>query len=185
MNEYDKLANDFLEAQGIGFKAFKIGIDCPMLCEDKGKHPEDVGKFPRKTHIHGDHYQVTLTREGNPGMVLDFWNSYNDEEFNYCLENPYKSDGFEKMYKSHSFKNHYGVLGYRNFGASPKRPTAYDVLSCIQKYDPGSFHDFCSEFGYNEDSISDKRVWRACVDEWRKVRAFFTPEEIEILGDIN
>ena len=27
-------------------------------------------------------------------------------------------------------------------------PSIYDVLSCLEKYDVGSYQDFCSEFGY-------------------------------------
>lgn len=33
-----------------------------------------------------------------------------------------------------------------------KMPTMYDVLTCLTKYDPDTFEDFCSEFGYDTDS---------------------------------
>ena len=29
-----------------------------------------------------------------------------------------------------------------------KRPSEYDILACLEKYDPGSYEDFCSEYGY-------------------------------------
>ena len=29
-----------------------------------------------------------------------------------------------------------------------ERPNVYDILACIEKYNPGSFEDFCNEFGY-------------------------------------
>ena len=65
---------------------------------------------------------------------------------------------------------------------------AYDVLSCLQKYDPGDFSEFCSEFcseyGYDEDSRRDEKTWRAVVREWRKVEKFFNPEELTELQEI-
>jgi hypothetical protein len=32
------------------------------------------------------------------------------------------------------------------------QPTAYDVLTCLTKYDPESFDNFCAEYGYDNDS---------------------------------
>lgn len=65
-----------------------------------------------------------------------------------------------------------------------KTPTAYDVITCIQKYDIGTFEDFCSEFGYGEDSRKAENIYKAVCKEWRQVEAFFTPDEIEILQEI-
>jgi len=64
-------------------------------------------------------------------------------------------------------------------------PTAYDLLACIQKYDVGTLDDFCSEFGYDVDSIKTGRIYRAIRGEWRKVMRFFTNEELEDLQEIN
>lgn len=64
------------------------------------------------------------------------------------------------------------------------KPTAYDVLACLTKSDPGDFEDFCSEFGYNEDSRSAYETWQSVVKEWDKVNDFFTAEEIEELQEI-
>jgi hypothetical protein len=62
---------------------------------------------------------------------------------------------------------------------------AYDVLACATKNDPGSFYDFCNEYGYDEDSRKADKTYKAVVKEWTKVEAFFTPEEIEELCEIN
>jgi hypothetical protein len=40
----------------------------------------------------------------------------------------------------------------------------YDVLSCLQKYDVGSLEDFCSEFGYNFETISEHKRIRSIYD---------------------
>jgi hypothetical protein len=66
-----------------------------------------------------------------------------------------------------------------------KTPRPYDVLACLQKNEPGTFKDFCSEYGYNPDSKKDEKIYLAVCEEWRKVSGFFTPEEIEALQEIN
>jgi hypothetical protein len=40
-------------------------------------------------------------------------------------------------------------------------PIAYDVLACLTKNDPGHFEDFCSEFGYNSDSLKDLEIYKS------------------------
>lgn len=63
-------------------------------------------------------------------------------------------------------------------------PEAYDLLSCLTKSGPGSFPEFCSEFGYDEDSRNAYAAWEAVCKEWHKVSHFFSPEEIESLYEI-
>lgn len=52
-------------------------------------------------------------------------------------------------------------------------PTAYDVLATIQKYDPGTFEDFCSEYGYDSDSKAHERIYKAVRKEWNDVDRVF------------
>lgn len=52
-------------------------------------------------------------------------------------------------------------------------PTAYDVLACLTKYDPGTFADFCGDFGYDEDSRKAGKVYKAVVKEWAGVERMF------------
>ena len=59
-----------------------------------------------------------------------------------------------------------------------RAPTAYDVLAAIEKYDPGTFEDFCGEFGYDTDSRKAATTYRLVIREWRKVSGFFTSEEL-------
>lgn len=65
-----------------------------------------------------------------------------------------------------------------------KVPEAYDVLACLQKYDIGSFEDFCSEFGYSgtDDSLC---IYDRVCDEFEKVSNFWTKEELEQLREID
>lgn len=49
------------------------------------------------------------------------------------------------------------------------------------KYDPGSFENFCSEYGY--DTMSDKaeKTYNAVYDEWLNVSRLFNDEQLEVL----
>lgn len=65
---------------------------------------------------------------------------------------PYFSDDKESRYvfkcrlirgsKSYTFR--FG----QSLAAGCKAPSLYDVLASLEKYDCGSFEDFCNEFGY-------------------------------------
>lgn len=52
-------------------------------------------------------------------------------------------------------------------------PTMYDVLACMQKYDVGSFEDFCHEFGYDEDSRKAERTYKAVCREYAAMERLF------------
>ena len=53
-------------------------------------------------------------------------------------------------------------------------PDMYSVLACLTKYDVGSFEDFCSEFGYNEDSRTAERTYKAVCKEFAAVERLFS-----------
>ena len=64
-------------------------------------------------------------------------------------------------------------------------PTAYDVLSCLTKYDPGTFEMFCGELGYDTDSRRAERVYYNVKLEFFNVRGFWNPEELRKLREID
>lgn len=67
-------------------------------------------------------------------------------------------------------------------GSTP--PTAYDILACLQKYDVGSFEDFCGDFGYDTDSRTAERTYKAVCKEFEAIDKLFTSEQIEQLQEI-
>ena len=69
--------------------------------------------------------------------------------------------------KSYSFKFGQSI----NDGC--KEPTIYDVLSCMQKSDVGTFENFCDEFGYDTDSRRAERVYKAVRVEWKAMERLF------------
>ena len=63
-------------------------------------------------------------------------------------------------------------------------PTAYDVLACLQKYDVGSFEDFCDDFEYNNDSIKALKTYKAVKKEYNHVYNIFG-DVMDELEEIN
>ena len=72
-----------------------------------------------------------------------------------------------------------GKCYYGTFGDSISNsergdePNSYDILSCLTKSDPGTFEQFCSEFGYDTDSRSALKTYKAVKKEWAGVQAVF------------
>jgi hypothetical protein len=64
-----------------------------------------------------------------------------------------------------------------------KKPTAYDILACLTKYDPGTFENFCGDFGYDEDSRTAERIYKSVVREWKGVDRLFS-DVMEQLAEI-
>ena len=59
-----------------------------------------------------------------------------------------------------------------------ERPTKYDVLACIEKYEPyGDVCDFASEFGYKindrESYKATERIFKAVKKEYNNVMRMF------------
>jgi len=69
--------------------------------------------------------------------------------------------------KSYTF--HFG----QSIAKGATEPTMYEVLSCLTKDDPGTFVNFCNEFGYDYDSRSAERIWKGCVKEYNAVVRLF------------
>jgi hypothetical protein len=63
-------------------------------------------------------------------------------------------------------------------------PVAYDVLSCIEKSDPGTFENFCGDFGYDTDSRKAEKTYNLVCESWKKISVFFTETELEELQEI-
>lgn len=66
-----------------------------------------------------------------------------------------------------------------------EEPNLYDVLTCLQKYDVGTFEDFCGDFGYDLDSRTAEKTYKAVVKEFEAMERLFSSEELEVLNLIN
>ncbi len=59
----------------------------------------------------------------------------------------------------------------------------YSILVCCKSeyYCALDFDVFCSEFGYNNDSIKDKVLWERCLKQAGQLQRIFKEEEIDCL----
>ena len=69
-------------------------------------------------------------------------------------------------------------------GTGENLPTAYDVLAGIEKYEVTDFADFCSNYGYDEDSRAAYKTYKAVKREWENVNKLITADQLELLQEI-
>lgn len=65
------------------------------------------------------------------------------------------------------------------------QPSAYDLLACLTKYDPGTFENFCSDYGYDPDSRKAEKIYHSVVKEWNDISSLFNEKELSLLSEIN
>jgi len=63
-------------------------------------------------------------------------------------------------------------------------PSNYDILACLQKTDPGTLHDFCLDYGYDEDSKKAEKIYDAVVKEYKGLCRLFSDKELEAMQEI-
>lgn len=63
-------------------------------------------------------------------------------------------------------------------------PSDYDILACLTKYDPGTFDDFCSNFGYDTDSRKAEKTYFAVQKEYQNLQNMFSEAELEKMAEI-
>lgn len=73
-----------------------------------------------------------------------------------------------------------------NFRAGVKELDAYSVLaSCSGDYNcPDNFEDFCSEYGYDNDSRKAEKTFAACLKQSAKLKKIFSGKVAEDLMKI-
>ena len=87
--------------------------------------------------------------------------------------------------KLHTYRFDFGQSINSSTGNGGNKPTPYDVLTCLTKYEVGTFKNFCSDYGYDIDSRKAYKTYKAVMKEWKNVELLFTPEQIELLQEIN
>jgi len=88
-----------------------------------------------------------------------------DKEARDVYQITLKRDG-----NAYSFRFGQSIVHSRPNG---QKPTAYDILAGVQKNDPGTFEDFCSDFGYDEDSRKAEKIYFAVQKEWTGIERIF------------
>lgn len=67
-------------------------------------------------------------------------------------------------------------------------PSAYDILATLEKYDVGSFDDFCNEYDYNAFPLSEYpriyKVWEECTKQYEALADIYNENEMNVLREI-
>ena len=138
-----------------------------------------------------DIYEITLST-GERKYTFDFGQSIANSGFYACygkskLPIPREMIKNKKLdlifYLRRHFKNDFSTVQNDSI-KYPKEPNLYDVLACLQKYDVGTFEDFCGEFGYNQESKIAEKTYNLVIKEFEAMQRLFSNEELEVLSYI-
>lgn len=157
MDEYIEQATEFLQKTNSEIKIEYMGLSVNREWKEKEKRCL---------------YEITLTSPRG-SMTFDFWDSIRNAEIKTMTLEAYA----EKRYR----------MPFSSLMQAKKNavPSVYDVLACLTKSDPGTFEDFCADFGYDEDSRTAERIYFAVQKEYAQLAKLFTPEQMEELAEIN
>lgn len=160
MNEYKKQAMDFCEKNVESMEITMIGKDINESWDD--------GIYRMK-------YRFTImTKKGKYSGY--FWGSQRDMEIMEMTPEKYMA-----KYKEFDRMKAYNKLKKLKEEAKVSR---YDILACITKYNPGTFNEFCEEFGYDNDSMKAFKIYQAVCEEWEGISRIFTEKQLEELREI-
>lgn len=193
ISQYDQQAADFLA---------RFGIKCRITLSNTKPAPDNFGNGER------NHYRVTLSHtkacyEGqgrSPAyasrLVFDFFGSIAAVQCTHCQgigkikdldQKPQtvweRDNGNMNKPRKVTCTTCKGTGKNRD----PKHPSAYDILTCVNSDSscPDTFADFCSEYGYDTDSIKAEQTFKRASGFAKRIRAFFTAAELESLSEIN
>jgi hypothetical protein len=180
MSEYLKQANDFLNKTNSTLEIKFLKTD-KYFKNDKEKR--DIYEFTltRGRRIYKGMFGNSLINSGIKlnGHVVMTTEAAIDKKLLNANDNTFKLVSLTRFGS---------VLGYTVLNREielPKMPNAYDILSCLTKYDVGSFEDFCSEFGYDVDSRSAEKTYKAVIKEYEGLSRLYSDEELEEMSEIS
>lgn len=155
--QYEQQAHDFLNKTN-------AKINTKFICYDKHFSSDDQSR---------DIYEVTIERHGKKPFVFRFGQSimYSSGYVEKCAQQ--RLDRGEPVRKVAAYKK-----------SAIKHPSSYDILAALTKSDPETFDDFCSNYGYSNDSRKAENIYFAVQKEWREVNRLFG-DVLEELQNIN
>lgn len=128
-------------------------------------------------------YAITITTPRG-SYTFDFWDSLHNTEITQMTVEQYARKHFRMLYEDMTHSEQKKASAELAKMQKEARPTCYDVLTCLTKYEPGTFEDFCSEYGYDEDSRTAERIYIAVQKEFANLKRIFDPEQLEAMQEI-
>lgn len=148
-----------------------------------------------KLDKHGRNYAVTI-RNPRGSFTFDYWGSIRDQEMlELAISEEDRMGGSPEFFKLSNFimaKTGKRMLNQLmmnrrklvDITREAIKPSAYDILTCMHVMTEDNFKDWCASFGYDDDSIKAERLYRACVEQDRRMMRLFTQDELEALNEI-
>lgn len=117
---------------------------------------------------YGIEFETCEKVDENPNM-----GDFEGDHWRVVLKRRFDNDTFETFFS----------MGY---GHSGVEPTVVDILDCAASDASGvdnatSFEDWCSEYGYDEDSRKIHKTYTACCEQKEKLSVFLGEEAFETL----
>ena len=138
MSKYEDRANEWASKWGVTLTVDFLG--------HRTHHDDDTDTR--------DVYRITLTREGR-SMSFSWGQSLVHSRYDSKFSaGPYWR-GVERKAR----------IDNKMPRQSGNRPTMYDVIACLQKQGPGTFEQFCGDFGYDTDSRKALKTYLAVQQE--------------------
>lgn len=168
-SEYIKKAEQLMKTLNVTYTIEYDGIGINPNWNDKDKRTM---------------YSVHL-ENSRGSMDFTFWSSMLEAELRKM-----SMDDYCRIYMRSRYQNlSYAEKSKANRAYQKKlkkyKVDIYDVVTALQKYEVGSFSDFCDKYGYDEDSRRAERIYLDCTDKYYKLKKMFTEEEMETLREVN
>lgn len=168
MDEHQKQAKYFLE---------KAKATCKIVFEGCA-----INSNWRENEKRNFYNVVLTTPKGS--MSLTFWDSIYNTRISQMNVEEYARRRFKCEFRDLTIPEKTKAFEELKAKKAEAQPTAYDVLACMTKHNPGLFEEFCFDFGYDEDSKTAERVYIACIREYEQLRRIFTDKQMKELQEI-
>lgn len=109
-----------------------------------------------------DRYSISLAVGTGHPMTFEFGQSVSKSR----LEEHSTGPGWKLIRRQIARQDGYSVVSWKHPNRYRIPPTIYDIIATLQKYDPGTFANFCSDFGYNTDSMKAHAAYLAVQNEY-------------------
>lgn len=184
MNDYEKQANDFLE---------KTGTNLTVTCIRYGKHfrtdTENRFIYSFTLERNGRKYTSTFGESlAHAYELLLGKRAYTGKGITLYEEQILNSVKLDTEKQTITVKC--GHESYKKITKPVPMPSAYSILSCLEKYEPSeSVDDWAAEYGYElnrETKIQDIiDTHKACIEQYKGLCMLFNESEMDELREIS
>lgn len=176
--EQDLLVAEFLKSINVGYSVKWVGVTGNNANFSNSDQWQITFKKAGKFSESFDYYTGSGHRIFNSGLSLSPKNKSFTESVKAATGLPYAVVKESKQDKA--VKNVYG----QEYAVTPTQASVLYCLLLDAESGSMSFDDFCDNFGYDNDSISDFKTYQACMAITKQVQKLFTYSERQQLQEL-